>query len=100
MRYGPIGRLVTMYAPSAPVTAVRTASVSVWINFTCAPGIAAPVLSWIVPDTWDVEVACVQAANATPTKHAKIRIDLTVISPLRRTLPKVTGTRTRTRAHL
>ena len=47
--YGPIGRLVRVYAPSGPLVAVRAAPVPVCVAFTSAPGTARPVASFTVP---------------------------------------------------
>jgi hypothetical protein len=58
-----------------------TASVSVWMSLTWAPGTAAPEVSCTVPETWEVETAWPQMAAVIPQKHATKRIDLTVIAP-------------------
>src|SRR5215467_727448 len=48
---------------------------------TWAPGMEAPVESWMVPETWEVETACGQTAGAIPKRQSKNRIDRTLIGP-------------------
>src|SRR5262245_27974690 len=53
-RYGPIGRLGNVYAPSSSVKTDRVYPVSVCVSFTSAPGRRAPEESFTVPAIWDV----------------------------------------------
>src|SRR5882672_9044166 len=87
--YGPSARAGNTYLPSSPQRTVRTAPVAVWVTLTSAPGLTAPVSSWIVPPIG--AVACDQATSQERNKQQresrKERISCSSRKPTHRNTP-------------